>query len=118
MLYEMIAGERPFKKTHEQALIFSILNDEPTPVSSIRSDIPSHIEQTVKKALAKKVDERFQNIQKLLIDLKHFPVIIFPKAEKSIVVLPFENLSPGPEIPKAHAVLGTLNMWYRGTKKI
>jgi TolB-like protein/lipoprotein NlpI len=95
MLYEMISRERPFQKSQEQALIYAILNDKPTPLSLIRSDIPSHIEQVVEKALAKKASERYQNIQELIQDLN--PTITFPKTEKSIVVLPFENLSPDPE---------------------
>jgi serine/threonine protein kinase len=37
MLYEMLAGARPFKKDHEQALIFSILNDEPQSLSAFFS---------------------------------------------------------------------------------
>jgi serine/threonine protein kinase/Tfp pilus assembly protein PilF len=95
MLYEMLSGERPFQKSQEQALIYAILNDKPTPLSLIRSDIPAHIEHVIDKALAKKTAERYQNIQELIRDLELS--ISFPKAEKSIVVLPFENLSPDPE---------------------
>jgi serine/threonine protein kinase/tetratricopeptide (TPR) repeat protein len=92
MLYEMLSGERPFQKAQEQALIYAILNDKPTPLSLLRSDIPSHIEQVIEKALEKKADERFQNIQELIQDLKLS--ISSPKTEKSIVVLPFEDMSP------------------------
>jgi len=92
MLYEILSGERPFKKNQEQALIFAILNDKPTPLSLLRSDIPAHIEQVIDNALAKKMSERYQNIQELIQDLKHS--IAIPKAEKSIVVLPFDDMSP------------------------
>ena len=92
MLYEMLSGERPFQKSQEQALIYAILNDKPTPLSLLRSDIPAHIEQVIEKALAKKVSERYQNIQDLIQNLK--PSITFPKTEMSIVVLPFEDMSP------------------------
>lgn len=95
MLYEMLSGERPFQKSQEQALIYAILNDKPTPLSLLRSDVPSHIEHLIEKSLEKKASERYQDIQELIQDLKLF--ITFPKAEKSIVVLPFENLSPDPE---------------------
>jgi len=93
MLYEILSGERPFKKNQEQALIFAILNDKPTPLSLLRSDIPAHIEQVIDNALAKKMSERYQNIQELIQDLKHS--IAVPKAEQSIVVLPFDDMSPG-----------------------
>ncbi len=93
MLYEMLSGERPFQKSQEQALIYAIMNDKPTPLSLIRSDIPIHIEQVIEKALAKKAEERYQNVNELIQDLELS--ISFPKAEKSIVVLPFDDMSPG-----------------------
>ena len=97
MLYEMLSGERLFQKKQEQALIYAILNDKPTPLSLIRSDIPSNIDQVIERALAKKLDERYQKVDDLIQELKKSAPITFPKAEKSIVVLPFENLSPDPE---------------------
>jgi non-specific serine/threonine protein kinase len=95
MLYEMLTGERPFLKSQEHALIYSILNDKPTPISLLKSDIPHHIEQVIERALAKKPRERYQDIQELIRDFKLY--ITFSKADISIVVLPFENLSPDPE---------------------
>jgi serine/threonine protein kinase/TPR repeat protein len=95
MLYEMLTGERPFEKDREQALIYAILNDNPTPLSLLRSNIPTYIEQMIEKALAKKASERYLDIQELIQDLKLS--LSFPKAEKSIVVLPFDNMSPDPE---------------------
>ena len=92
MLYEMISGDRPFQKSREQAMIFAILNDKPTPLSLLRSDIPAQIEQVVNKALEKKVSQRYQNIQDMIQDLKLS--INLPKTEKSIVVLPFDDMSP------------------------
>jgi TolB-like protein len=94
MLHEMLSGERPFQKAQEQALIYAILNDKPTPLLLLRSDIPTHIEHVIEKALAKKASERHQNIGELIDDLKKSPPITFTKAEKSIVVLPFDDLSP------------------------
>ncbi|MFC2157867.1 protein kinase [Acidobacteriota bacterium] len=97
MFYEMLTGDRPFQKSQEQALIYAILHDSPTPVSLLRSDIPIHIEKTVEKSLAKKLKERYQNIGEIIRDLKESQSVALPKAEKSIVVLPFENLSPDPD---------------------
>ncbi len=97
MLYEMLSGERPFQKAQEQALIFAILNDKPTPLSLLRSEIPSRLENVIEKAMAKKASERYQNIQKLIQDLKEAPPTTLPKTEKSIAVLPFTNMSADPE---------------------
>jgi serine/threonine protein kinase len=97
MLYEMLTGEKPFQKSHEQALIHSILNDEPRKISELRSDVSGNLEKTIKKALDKNVDRRFKTAEELLHELKQSPPIVFPEAKKSIVVLPFENLSPDPD---------------------
>jgi serine/threonine protein kinase/tetratricopeptide (TPR) repeat protein len=70
VLYEMITGQRPFQSDYEQALVYSILNEEPRPARSLRNEIPEVVEQIVAKALAKKPEERYQTIDDLLSDLK------------------------------------------------
>jgi serine/threonine protein kinase/Tfp pilus assembly protein PilF len=94
ILYEMLSGKLPFHKDLEHALIYSILHEKPIPITSHRADIPIYIKKATEKALTKKVNERFQNINELIQDLKQSPAVSFPKAEKSIVVLPFDDLSP------------------------
>jgi serine/threonine protein kinase len=39
MLYEMVCGQQPFKGDYEQAVIYSILNEEPEAVSTIDASI-------------------------------------------------------------------------------
>ncbi len=95
MLYEMLTGERPFMKAEEHALIYSILNDEPRPISEIREDIPVYIADAISKTLEKDMAKRFENIHELIHALKQSPLVSFQEAECSIVVLPFEDLSPG-----------------------
>jgi TolB-like protein/predicted Ser/Thr protein kinase len=95
--YEMFTGERPFKKDQEQALIYAILNDKPSPLSLLRSEVPTHIEQLIEKALSKKPSERYQNVSDLIQDLKQASSIAPSTAEKSIAVLPFKNMSANPE---------------------
>ena len=40
VLYEMITGQRPFTAEYEAAVVHSILNDEPEPVTARRSNVP------------------------------------------------------------------------------
>jgi serine/threonine protein kinase len=95
MIYEMLSGERPFQKSQEHALLYSILNDEPKPISEIRANVPNQIEEIVYKALEKDISKRYQTIQEFLSDLSPSIPIAFPKEKKSIVVLPFDDMSPG-----------------------
>ncbi|MBI4547042.1 MAG: protein kinase, partial [Ignavibacteriae bacterium] len=99
VLYEMVTGQRPFKSEYEQAVIYSILNEEPQSVISLRADMPVQLERIVRRALEKDKSKRYQGVQEILAELKQAtaPGIQLPKQEKSIVVLPFENLSPDPD---------------------
>jgi len=96
VLYEMLSGERPFKSTHDQALLYAVLNEEPAPLSALGPAIPAGIAQVVHKALIKDRDYRYQDIEDLIQDLKTARLfqLELPKQEKSIVVLPFKNISP------------------------
>jgi serine/threonine protein kinase len=70
VLYEMFCGQLPFKGERDQAVLYSILNEEPEPITDVRSEIPMSIEQVVAKALEKNPDERYQHIEELLDDLR------------------------------------------------
>jgi TolB-like protein/Tfp pilus assembly protein PilF/predicted Ser/Thr protein kinase len=70
VLYEMLSGQLPFKGEHDQAVIYSILKEQPKPVSELRTDIPPSLGQVVSKALEKNPDKRYQQIDELLDDLK------------------------------------------------
>jgi len=79
VLYEMFSGQLPFKGEHDQAVIYSILNEQPKPITVLRSEIPMSIEQVVAKALEKNLDERYQNIEELLDDLRSISEGIEPE---------------------------------------
>ena len=40
VLYEMLARELPFRRDREAAVLYEILNQEPTPVETHRPDVP------------------------------------------------------------------------------
>jgi serine/threonine protein kinase/tetratricopeptide (TPR) repeat protein len=72
VLYEMLTGRLPFGGDHEQAVIYSILNKEPEPVTALRTGVPKELERIVLKALAKSPNERYQHMDELLVDLRSF----------------------------------------------
>lgn len=69
LLYEMIAGRLPFESSYEQALIYSILNTEPRPLSSLCPDAPPRLDAIVRRALAKDPNARYQKIEEMVADL-------------------------------------------------
>ncbi|MBA7635181.1 Serine/threonine-protein kinase PknD [subsurface metagenome] len=70
VLYEMISGQLPFKGEYDQAVVYSILNEEPRPIADLEFENSAAIEKVVEKALAKNPDDRYQHIDELLNDLK------------------------------------------------
>ncbi|HSP87179.1 MAG TPA: serine/threonine-protein kinase, partial [Ignavibacteriaceae bacterium] len=65
VLYEMLTGKQPFKGDYDQAVIYSILNEEPEYPGNISSELNS----IINKALSKELKSRYQNISEMLSDL-------------------------------------------------
>ena len=66
VLYEMITGKIPFKGDYDQAVIYSILNEEPEPLN----DVDEGIKHIVRKSLAKNPDERYQSPAEIANELR------------------------------------------------
>jgi TolB-like protein/tRNA A-37 threonylcarbamoyl transferase component Bud32/Tfp pilus assembly protein PilF len=70
VLYEMLTGQLPFKGDYEQAVLYSMMNEEPEPISKINSQVPNLLSQIVAKSLQKDISQRYQNMSEILADLK------------------------------------------------
>jgi len=70
VLYEMLTGKLPFKGDYEQAVIYSILNEEPELLTNLRQDVPSELQAIVCKCLEKEIEVRTQHADDLIADLK------------------------------------------------
>ncbi len=70
VIFEMITGLRPFKSEYESALIYSILNEDPPHVTSLRTGVPMELERIVNKCLEKNPADRYQRLEDLIVDLK------------------------------------------------
>jgi tetratricopeptide (TPR) repeat protein len=70
MLYEMVTGQLPFKGDYENAVVYSILNTQPEPLTGVRTGVPMELERIVDKAMAKDPAERYQHIDEMLVDLR------------------------------------------------
>ena len=70
LLYEMLTGQLPFKGDQDQLVLYSILNEEPYPVTGLRSGIPLELEIIINKCLEKDPEARYQNASEVKVDLK------------------------------------------------
>jgi serine/threonine protein kinase/Tfp pilus assembly protein PilF len=71
VLYEMITGQLPFKGEYEQAVVYSIMNEEPEPLTALRTAVPMELERIVNKTLEKDPSERYQHADDLIVDLRN-----------------------------------------------
>jgi pentatricopeptide repeat protein len=69
ILYEMLTGQLPFQGDYEQAVLYSILHEEPESVTNYRDDIPDELLTILNKALTKDVQNRYQKMDEILEDL-------------------------------------------------
>ncbi|MFQ5650583.1 MAG: protein kinase [bacterium] len=69
-LYEMLTADLPFQGEVEQAVLYAIMNKEAQPLTSLRPDLPPHLQGILDKALVKRVDERYQHVDEMLADLR------------------------------------------------
>lgn len=70
LLYQMLTGSLPFKGGYDLAIIYSILNEDPKPMSELKTDIPSWLEEVVSRALVKNPDERYQSVDEIISDIE------------------------------------------------
>jgi TolB-like protein/Tfp pilus assembly protein PilF len=117
VIYEMVTGRQPFLGDYEQAVIYSIMNEDPDPPTALRTGVPMELERIILKTLAKEPCERYQHVEEMLVDLKNLrksqemgisktakpsgtrPGLMTESEQPkpSIAVLPFVNMSADPE---------------------
>jgi serine/threonine protein kinase len=74
VLYEMLAGKRPWEGDSEVALIGRIMTEEPAPLGDTRTDAPQELLDIVAKALSKDRSLRYQNCADLQAELENLLV--------------------------------------------
>ncbi|MEO6446515.1 MAG: protein kinase, partial [Gemmatimonadaceae bacterium] len=74
VLYEMLAGQRPFKGAHDQVLLRAILGQEPVHLSELRPGMSHDVASAVHRALAKEPSERYDSIRSLALELERLRV--------------------------------------------
>ena len=105
VLYEMVAGRRPFRGDHDQAVIYSILNDEPESASQARPGTTAALDSVIRTLLSKEAARRCQSAAEVAADLRRMtattgePTAMLgadrPTQAPSIAVMPFADMSPG-----------------------
>ena len=70
VLYELFTGEFPFKGVYETAIMHEIVNISPRPLSAIKRDIDTRLNEIILECLQKDKDERCQSAKELAKNLR------------------------------------------------
>jgi eukaryotic-like serine/threonine-protein kinase len=96
VLYELLTGALPFKGETVTELCAAVLETEPTPIQTLRRDVPDELCAIVSKCMAKNPADRWQNVAELAQALLPFaPGRSIASAERSssIMKIPAAPLS-------------------------
>ena len=100
ILYEMLGGRRAFARESAVETLNAILKDDPLPLAGSWAPVLESLANIVSRCLAKRPEARFDSGADLVVALRRLPRAASPDetrgqpAERSLVVLPFSDLSP------------------------
>ena len=75
MLYEMLAGERPFVGDSTADILYRVREHEPPPLRALRGDVSAPLAEVVVRALAKSPRARFATAEDMLAALEDVPLL-------------------------------------------
>jgi serine/threonine protein kinase/tetratricopeptide (TPR) repeat protein len=103
LIYELATGRRPFGGATVADVGSAILRDEPLPLASVRPELGHGLEDVVGRCLAKEPRDRHRAAREVLDELRllqrnleHADPAEPPPAIRSLVVLPFGNVTHDP----------------------
>ncbi len=85
VLYEMLTGKMPFKGDYDQAVIYSIINEEPVPIEHSDFKVPKDLVQILNHMLSKNPELRYQSAYLLLNDLDSLRSGSFLKSTNKVI---------------------------------
>lgn len=102
VLFEMLTGERPFKGDTSLSVAMKHKSEAPPNPKGLNDQIPDRLSRLVLMCLEKDKEKRYQSAEELLSALgtiaeEKLHITDKEEKKKSIVVLPFTNMSADPE---------------------
>jgi serine/threonine protein kinase/Tol biopolymer transport system component len=96
VLYELLAGKRPFAGATEMEMLKAIIHGQPEP---LRTDVPQPVRGVVEKALEKDPAERYQSMREMVVDLRR----VARHSGETTTILPRPGAKP---LPRRKAYVG------------
>lgn len=74
LLYELLTHKKAFEGSDPNSLMYQVVHSDPVPPRTVCSTLPAGFDPVVKKALAKKPDERFQTGKEFIAAIAQVPL--------------------------------------------
>jgi serine/threonine protein kinase/Tfp pilus assembly protein PilF len=100
VVFEMLAGEPPFRGVNARATMAQQVTATPRLVRTLRPDAPLAVERALARALSKDPAERQPTTMQFVSELRASESVTgrrYPTATRAVAVLPFVNASSDPE---------------------
>jgi hypothetical protein len=97
ILYELLTGRLPFQGGTPQVLC-QILRDEPRRPSAYRPDLDPRLEAICRKAMAKRINERYHSMANLAAALEQFLQAPADPDAPTLELVPAEEKQPAPPV--------------------
>jgi tRNA A-37 threonylcarbamoyl transferase component Bud32/tetratricopeptide (TPR) repeat protein len=75
ILYELLTFEKPFSGDSFTTIIYKIMNEDPPPLRTFNARMPEDLDLIIRKALAKKAEDRYQTCKDLISDLSNYQTL-------------------------------------------
>jgi serine/threonine-protein kinase len=83
VLYELLAGRKPFVADSPTAVILKILKEDPTPIETLAPDLPPDLVAAVMRALSKDPDQRYATADAFGRELQQIRKSLHPSVSTS-----------------------------------
>lgn len=115
VLFELLTGQLPFRGEHESAMMYSITNEDPKPLATLRADVRPELRQLIERCLQKDRSQRYATMSQILEEMSKLK----PSAVVEISPLSFKAMMhrlkrPAVAVPVVLLLLGLVYLayWY------
>jgi class 3 adenylate cyclase/tetratricopeptide (TPR) repeat protein len=101
VLYEMLAGRAPFEEKNFGDLVVAILHGDPPPVTDLAPEVPADVAALLRRALAKRREDRFASAREFREELKRAARLLDLRADA------VREPTPAPAAPATNQKAGS-----------
>ena len=89
LMYEMSTGLRPFRGAIPEAVMYSVINNEPAYEKELSAKVPDNFAAIIARCLDKDPEKRYRSTQQLLDELEHLTPYHLEEPSPPVVAKPF-----------------------------